>query len=334
MAADATKRCAWRPLELEKALDATKRCVWRVLELEKAVDAMNRCIGQVGAAIAGALVVVLLLGVERGARADEPVAVLFERGRLAYEAGRLVEAKVALEAVAARDPRHVDARYILGLVYLRGERYEQAASWLRAAIAIAPGEAKLHYSLGLALAERGDRAAALEAQGRATALAPRFAPAHYEIAVLHAEGGEDGAAESALARAIAADARHGKAHLKLGIVLLRRDAAADAARALEAAARLLPEDPAPRQALARAYRRLGREADADRETAAFKHLAEAERARFLDRRAKDKARQMVEAARLAADDGDKPGARALLRRALELDPGREDASRLLRELGP
>jgi Flp pilus assembly protein TadD len=61
-------------------------------------------------------------------------------------------------------------------------------------------------------------------------------------------------------------------HVALGRVLLLSDDAAGAARELEAAVKLAPDNPEARFSLASAYSRLGRKADAAREQAEFKRL--------------------------------------------------------------
>jgi Flp pilus assembly protein TadD len=75
-----------------------------------------------------------------------------------------------------------------------------------------------------------------------------------------------------LTKALALDNTLAVAHFELGNLALSKGQLAQAVTHLEAAAKLSPDDSRAHYALSRAYRRLGRVEDADRELKAFQNL--------------------------------------------------------------
>jgi TolB-like protein/Tfp pilus assembly protein PilF len=75
--------------------------------------------------------------------------------------GRLEEALVIREELAARDPVNVNALYNLGLDQLNAGRYDDAIASFRTVLNLDAGNGASHCLLGIALLYRGDAAAAL-----------------------------------------------------------------------------------------------------------------------------------------------------------------------------
>lgn len=84
-------------------------------------------------------------------------------------------AEVYLRKAIHLDPRHVEARMLLGWIRLEIQRdYAAAVEEYRAVIALVPDSAEAHNNLGVALKKKGDLDTALNAFGRALALRPDY----------------------------------------------------------------------------------------------------------------------------------------------------------------
>ena len=95
----------------------------------------------------------------------------------AMDAGRFAEARVALTALTAAQPRLADARHLLGIAHLRLGDGVAAVESLRAAVALDKRRPDYVSALGEALAATGDARGAERSLRAALALNRRFAPA-------------------------------------------------------------------------------------------------------------------------------------------------------------
>ncbi len=79
-----------------------------------------------------------------------------------HQRGQLGDAEKAYNAILRADPKHFDAAYLLGLVFLQQKKFEAAERQIGSAIRMQPDVAGLHYNRGLALfyLERLDEALA------------------------------------------------------------------------------------------------------------------------------------------------------------------------------
>ena len=213
-----------------------------------------------------------------------PSGELRERAYRLYQAGNAVAAEEICRQLLARDPRHAEAVYLLGVISLDSghteeshARFSQAAllapdnavfvnalgeshlahgrsadamACFRQAIALRPGYERAHNNLGLWLHARGELAAAGACFTEAIRLNPRYATAHNNLgAVLQAEGRFD-AAVAHFQQALKARPDYAEAHFNTGSALQSRGDPAGAAASFKEAIRIRPS-------YARAYFHLG-----------------------------------------------------------------------------
>jgi tetratricopeptide (TPR) repeat protein len=149
---------------------------------------------------------------------------LFDDGVAAHRAGRLAEARIAYEAILARDPDHFDALHMLGVAAVQAGEIERGAALIGAATRLAPTIAAAHVNLATALAALGRQDEALASADRALAL----------------------------------EAANADAHVNRGNALLALRRAAEALGAYDEALALRPDDPGSRYNRANALSALGR----------------------------------------------------------------------------
>ncbi len=190
----------------------------------------------------------------------------------------------ALAAVAEAvelAPSNFDAQFALGRARFGAGDPAGAAKAFRAAVALRPTDARAHFFLATAHEKAGDDAEALKAYRALVALDPNVAEGHLGMGVLLVKLGGERMEEgiAALARAVTLNGDLYEARVGLGRALVRAGRAADSIEHLRRAAELAPHNPEPHYQLAIAYRRLGRRAEADAESALVKQLHEAHRGR-------------------------------------------------------
>jgi len=104
--------------------------------------------------------------------------------------GKLDEAELLLHRYLIKLPHSPKANNLLGIVYLRQERYKQAEEALQEAITRAPGLLGPRLDLGNAYLADGKPDLALAAYSRATKLAPHDVRANLALAKLYLAAGE------------------------------------------------------------------------------------------------------------------------------------------------
>ena len=90
------------------------------------------------------------------------------------DAGKLVEAVVAFQAVLAKEPEDTNALYALGNVYRDLLRFDDAEREMREVIRRRPGDAQPYSALGIILSEAGRLADAMEAFNAAMGVDPGY----------------------------------------------------------------------------------------------------------------------------------------------------------------
>jgi tetratricopeptide (TPR) repeat protein len=149
--------------------------------------------------------------------------------------------------------------------------YKSAIPKFEAAIAAYPNEPNIHFRFGAYLQlhepERG-----IEELKKTLELDPQHLLALLGLAAVYTIRGDVGQALPYAERAVKASPNEYGAHVVLGRALLAGDDATGAAKELERAVALEPDNPDARFSLASAYSRLGRKQDALREQNEFKRL--------------------------------------------------------------
>lgn len=156
---------------------------------------------------------------------------------------------------------------------LATEHPEEAAAAYRQLLEQYPNEPGVHHAYGLYLMETNLKAALAEFQ-KEIAINPSHWSALILIGSLEIRRGDAEAALQALSQAmkLTPGDQRWVCHAQLGQAHLLADNFDAAIREFQTAARLRPSNAAMHYLLAQAYRRAGRKADAERETAEFQKL--------------------------------------------------------------
>jgi tetratricopeptide (TPR) repeat protein len=203
----------------------------------------------------------------------EYVPALKVKARALYLLSRDREAEDALKLAAARAPIDAEIPYHLGRMYYQQGRHAEAAEIFRRATELDPNAYRAWDNLGLAAEALGDVAKAQQHYLKALALVHKD---HPDYDVVYANFADLliklGNYQRAFDLAVEAAQRNpdeprnlflaGKALVQLG----RSDLSV---RWFERAITLDPDYPEPHYLLSQAYRKLGRDGDADRELKAF-----------------------------------------------------------------
>ena len=191
---------------------------------------------------------------------DSPTRFLLANAYI--KLGRSHWARPELERLIETRPREPRYRYTLARVHYDQQRFQSGLEEIREAIRLHPESVQAHDLLGQCLEGLGDFDGAVAAYQRANAVHDEAGSASpwpgYHLGSLWHDLGDLEGAEAALRSAVAADPEHALAYAELGLVLRKANRLAEAADALETAARLSPADANVQYALVGLYRELGR----------------------------------------------------------------------------
>jgi len=213
-----------------------------------------------------------------------------------HQRGHLDQATLIYRGILARDPNHVDALHLLGLVsYQRGD-HQQAVDLIGRAVALRPQEAIFHYNLaeayraggnlseavahcqtalrlrpdcpeaennlGLALQEQGKRDEAAAHFRHALRLKPDYAQASNNLGNVLREQGKDEEAIAAFGAAVRLQPSLAQAHGNLGQMLMERGQVNEALVHCREAVRLQPHSPQALNNLGNVLRKRGQREEA------------------------------------------------------------------------
>jgi tetratricopeptide (TPR) repeat protein len=238
---------------------------------------------------------------------------LFDRGQFADAATVLTDALAAI-------PDSGRARYLRALAYQRQGNYGGAMEELARAAALGAllGSNSIFQSIGALRRSQQEYDAAIEAFSQRIALVPNDATAHHELAEMYFRVGrlDEALAEHTVALMI--DPRRAESHVGVAQVQLREGRFAEAAAAARRAVELAADHKEARYVLATSLLRLGRADEGTRELQEYQRLqaeATAQQSKRLEIAA------LRRDAAVSAASGDHVRAVALLRKALEAEPG-------------
>ena len=201
-------------------------------------------------------------------------------GRVRYHTGPPAAAIAAYEQAIALDPHYIDPVYGLGILYSAqlGD-YEQAVAAFERGLRHNPENAFLTANLGSTYARMGriDEAMATLQQANALDPANGFVQSWLSMLYLHCNRYDD--AIAACQREIELADAHSP-HRLLGLIYAARGQTQAAMAELEQAIALEAEDYEARAALAKLYRSVGRQREADEELAGANALAQADHAEY------------------------------------------------------
>jgi predicted O-linked N-acetylglucosamine transferase (SPINDLY family) len=233
---------------------------------------------------------------------------LTEQGLRHFRAGDAASARRSFEGILAREPEHLAALSMLGLLAMQSGAYALAAPLFERATKVGPEVAALHSNLGETLRRLGRRREALGAFQRALELSPQLPELHYNLALTFEQLAEFEPAASAYEAALQLKPDFAGAVLGLLGVLRASAHYERAITAYTAHAPRVPDSAGLRCAVA------GVLADVFRIDEAVAHL---ERALALE---PGSAFAHAELGAALLERGEADAAAAQLRRAVELEP--------------
>lgn len=193
---------------------------------------------------------------------DLSVADVFAEGLHFHRHGCLGEAERAYRWVLAAAPEHVDALHFLGVLLHQAGFEKEGIASIERALALCPGYVDAHSNLGNVLRGAGRLSDAARAYRRAIELKPDFVEALNNLGVVLKDLRRFDEAIEVLRRAMVIAPQRGDIHLNLGNVFAGMDRAVEASAEYHRAIELDPSLLHAYDALNRALRRMGREAEA------------------------------------------------------------------------
>jgi len=240
--------------------------------------------------------------------------------RALLERGQFADAVRVLTDTLAAIPDSGRARYLLGLTYQRQGNFSAAMEELGRAAALEPllGLNSVFQSIGALRRSQQDYDGAIAAFSRRAALVPNDPFGHHELAEMYFRVGRLDEALAEHTVALMLDPRRADSHVGVAQVHLRAGRFAEAAAAAQRATELSADHKEARYVLATALLRLGRADDGNRELREYQRLQN-EATRLQSKRFEIAA--LRRDAAVSAANGDHDRAIALLRKALEAEPG-------------
>jgi predicted O-linked N-acetylglucosamine transferase (SPINDLY family) len=209
----------------------------------------------------------------------ESADALFQQATLAHREGRLAAAAEAYRQTLARQPLHLGALHLSGLLALQSGDARQSIDWFHKALGVAPRSAALHLCLGDAWFRLGRYQEADASYAESTRIDPTQGDAHNNRGVALAHLGRHAGAVASFELALAHDPQNAAAWNNRGNSLRELGRSPDALTSFERAIALQPAFAEAHVNRAKALRDLGSQRAAldacDRAIACSPDLAEA-----------------------------------------------------------
>jgi tetratricopeptide (TPR) repeat protein len=203
---------------------------------------------------------------------------------------RTGDMKKATEVLAAYEaqPRTSDAMLLVGQLWTEIGDFERAIATLQRALAANPKLAKAHFYEGLAYIRWEKWPEAAEQFEDELQVTPDDLDALYHLGFVDQQQSKVDEALALYLRVIKANPNYANAQYEAGKIMVDRGKFGDAVGHLEIAAGLSPEKDYIHYQLQATYRKLGRNAEADRELDVYKQIKSRSRERVADELKKNK----------------------------------------------
>ena len=173
---------------------------------------------------------------------DDDTSVMLVREISAHiRSGSLDRAEAILRSRLAEQPRFAFGQLLLGMIYTRGKRYDEAVEACERALEINPRLAPAPLQIGRIQFEQDDHAGARRQVDRALDMDPNLAGGQLMLAALALEDDEVEAAEAALSEVLEIRPRHIAARLMLAEIYVDDGRIRKALRLLKAVVKDRPE---------------------------------------------------------------------------------------------
>jgi arylsulfatase A-like enzyme/cytochrome c-type biogenesis protein CcmH/NrfG len=189
---------------------------------------------------------------------------LLHNAMLASDDSRSQDARGFLEKALQLDPKSPTALRQLGELEFAAGDYPKAAAHLKQALEIRPDDSTAAFELGQALEKSGDMAGARDALEASLKLVPSQIPARLMLGRVYLKLNDAKNAEDQFEAAQLVDSSNTEAQLGVAEAQVAQSKFTEAVPDLESYVSAHPQDAAALRLLARAYRGLGRTADADK----------------------------------------------------------------------
>jgi Flp pilus assembly protein TadD len=169
------------------------------------------------------------------------VSEAFEIAMRTHQSGNVAEAARLYREILAVEPRHADARHLLGVIAHQQGEHSFAIEAILDAIARNPDFHGYHHNLGCIYLDLGRFREAVTCLGRALELDRNSAESHYNLATALRSVGRLSEAETACKHALRLKPRYAEARSNLGIVLEEQGRFAEALAAFTEALQMAPD---------------------------------------------------------------------------------------------
>ncbi|KAA3595638.1 MAG: tetratricopeptide repeat protein [Candidatus Scalindua sp. AMX11] len=173
----------------------------------------------------------------------ESINNLFQRAFNQHEAGNFSTAVLLYHELLKMQSGHIDAIYLLGILYLQQGDLDKASEYIQKALLLNPEHSTAHNSLGTVLKKQGKYEQSIESYKRAIVLNPAYAMPHSNLASLyHDIGSLDNAIES-YKRAVSLKPDYFEGYINLGAVLQEKGRSNEAVEYYRKAIQINPDLP-------------------------------------------------------------------------------------------
>jgi tetratricopeptide (TPR) repeat protein len=172
---------------------------------------------------------------------NSAASTAYKQGIADFQAGRLAQSATEMQIVEKQAPNNVTAHSILGYIYLKQSKSQDAVAEMETVVRLAPKDPGGHKNLGRAYLQTGQYDKAAAQFNTVLADSPMDTDALFGLAVAQGQLGQNDAAAATLEKVVAAKPSS-PAYQNLAVVLQKSGKKAEAADAFQKAAELDPKN--------------------------------------------------------------------------------------------